>query len=185
MIAVCGNHDHAVAWSTDPRASAAKQPIALAMRGWTRQQLDATDISWLARLALHLTVNIGATNFALYHATPRDPLFDYRFVPTLDDGEVNEIVGGVDADVLVVGHTHLPFVRRQRQLTIVNPGSVGQPLDGDTQASYALWQDGEINLRRVAYDIDSAARAIERVELLAEMRAALVETLRCGFAPHE
>jgi putative phosphoesterase len=184
-IAVRGNHDHAVAWSTDPRASAAKQPIALAMRGWTRQQLDAADIAWLARLPLHLTVKIGATDFALFHATPGDPLFDYRFVPTLDDAQTSGFVAGVDADVLVLGHTHLPFVQRQKLLTIVNPGSVGQPLDGDPRASYALWQDGEIDLRRVAYDIDSAARAIERVELPTEMRAALVETLCRGVAPHE
>lgn len=183
-IAVCGNHDHAVAWSTDPRANAAKQAIALAMRGWTRRQLDAVEIAWLARLPLHLTVKLDAARFALCHATPRDPLFDYRFVPTLDDGQAREIVAGVDADILVVGHTHLPFLRRLGRLQIVNPGSVGQPLDKDPRASYALWQDGEINLRRVAYDIDSAARAIERLELPAETRATLVETLRRGSALH-
>lgn len=45
-IGVCGNHDQAVAWSTDPRASASKQAIALSMRDWTRTQLDAADIAW-------------------------------------------------------------------------------------------------------------------------------------------
>lgn len=179
-IGVCGNHDHAVAWSTDPRASAAKQPIALAMRDWTRGQVDAADVAWLARLPLHLTVKIDATSFALYHATPRDAMFDYSLVPTVGDAYLGEIVGGVDADVLVVGHTHLPFVRQSERVRVVNPGSVGQPLDGDPRASYALWQDGEINLRRVAYDVDSAAAATERVDLPAEMRGSLIETLRRG-----
>lgn len=179
-IGVCGNHDHAVAWSTDPRASASKQPIALSMRDWTRTQLDAADIAWLARLPLHLTVKIDGATFALYHATPRDPLFDYSLVPTLDEARIREIVAGVDADVLIVGHTHLPFTRQVGRLRIVNPGSVGQPLDGDPRAAYAMWQDGEFSLRRVTYDIDAATQALERIELRPETRIRLIETLRRG-----
>lgn len=179
-IGVCGNHDHAVAWSTDPRASTAKQPIALAMRDWTRGQLNGADIAWLARLPLHLTVKIEDTSFALFHATPRDSLSDYSLVPTVSDAYLSEIVAGVDADVLVVGHTHLPFARECGRLRIVNPGSVGQPLDGDPRAAYALWQDGEIRSRRVAYDIDAATDAIDRIELPPETRTVLMETLLRG-----
>lgn len=184
-IGVCGNHDHAVAWSSDPRASAAKQPLALAMRGWTRGQLDAADIAWLARLPLHRSVKFDSTSFALYHATPRDPLSDYSLVPTVSDATLSEIVAGVDAQVLIVGHTHLPFVRRSGRVRVVNPGSVGQPLDGDPRASYALWENGEINLRRVTYDVDSAAAALEPVDLPIEMRSRLVETLRRGAVSRE
>jgi putative phosphoesterase len=48
----------------------------------------------------------------------------------------------LDADVLLVGHSHVPFIRRIGGKVIVNPGSVGQPRSGDARASYAVWDDG-------------------------------------------
>ncbi|MEP0848760.1 MAG: metallophosphoesterase family protein, partial [Phycisphaerae bacterium] len=180
VIAVRGNHDHAVAHDADPRASVAKEPLAVSMRDWTRIQLDVNERNWLRRLPLRLTWEYDGVRFALLHATPREPLFDYRMTPSLSDLAVGELVSGVDADVLVVGHTHLPFARDWGRLRIVNPGSVGQPLDGDPRAAYALWQDGEIRLRRVTYDIDAAAEAIDRIELRPERRTALMEILRRG-----
>ncbi|HEY3245124.1 MAG TPA: metallophosphoesterase family protein [Phycisphaerae bacterium] len=179
-ISVRGNHDHAVAYVADPRASAAKQSLALAMRDWTRAQLDAGQRTWLARLPLHLIWEIGGVRMALYHGTPHGPLFDYEFVPNLPPRRVKELVCGVEADLLVLGHTHLPFVRPCGHLTIVNPGSVGQPLDGDPRAAYAVWQDGHITLGRVAYDVDAAADALDQTELRPEQRDALSATLRTG-----
>ena len=93
---------------------------------------------------------------------------------------VEKLVAAVDAEVLVVGHTHLPFIRQSRHLSIVNPGSVGQPLDGDPRAAYALWQDGKASLRRVLYDVEAAANAIECMELPPDSRTALIEMLRKG-----
>ena len=55
-------------------------------------------------------------------------------------------------------YTHHPFVRLFGSTLIVNPGSVGQPKGGDPRAAYALWHDGEVVLRRVAYDLDAVAR---------------------------
>lgn len=179
-IAVRGNHDHAVAYDVDPRASAAKEALALAMRDWTRVQLDFNERLWLRRLPMQLAWECDGVRITLVHATPRDPLFDYRLVPALPETHVNEIIAGVDADVLIVGHTHLPFDRQCGNLRIVNPGSVGQPLDGNPRASYAVWEDGEISLRRVAYDIDAAAAALDGIELRPERRTALIETLRRG-----
>jgi diadenosine tetraphosphatase ApaH/serine/threonine PP2A family protein phosphatase len=47
------------------------------------------------------------------------------------------------------------MIHRIGRTTIVNPGSVGQPKNGDPRACYALWRDGEIELRRVTYDVQS------------------------------
>ena len=58
------------------------------------------------------------------------------------------------------GHTHLPVVKRWAERTYVNPGSVGQPRDGDPRAAYALVEGERVELRRVAYDIDATAAAI-------------------------
>ena len=53
VVTVRGNHDNAVAFAVDPKASPAKQPLALAMRDWTRRQLEPTDFAWLLSLERH------------------------------------------------------------------------------------------------------------------------------------
>jgi putative phosphoesterase len=179
-LAVRGNHDQAVAFGTDPQASPTKQPLALAMRDWTQQQLDPHDLAWLRRRPLRLAWEVAGTRFTVLHATPRDELYDYRLNPQASDEFVRRAVEGVEAGVLVVGHTHYPLLRRVGKLRIVNPGSVGQPLDGDPRAAYAVWHDGEVELRRAAYDPAEAVAALARVPLPPAMRAALARTLQTG-----
>jgi putative phosphoesterase len=164
-IAVRGNHDHAVAFHADPRASPAKQALALAMRDWTRRQLGDDDLLWLTRLPVSLHWELDGTRFVITHATPLEPLYDYRLTPELRDAMLDKIIGHLEADVLIVGHTHLPMMRRHGRLSIVNPGSVGQPLDGDPRASYAIWEDGRVTLRRVEYDLASPLDALSRLPL--------------------
>jgi putative phosphoesterase len=151
-IAVRGNHDHAVAFHADPKASPAKQALALAMRDWTRAQLEPADLAWLARLPISLLWEVGGVRFAVMHATPMDLLYDYRLTPRPCDEILDEVANNVQADVLIAGHTHIPLLRRHGNLQIVNPGSLGQPLDGDARAPYMLWEDGAIHCRRVDYD---------------------------------
>jgi len=178
VMAARGNHDHPIAFGADPKASPAKQPLALAMRDWTRCQLEAADVAWLARLPLRLTWEIAGTRFAAVHATPRDPLYDYHLGPDAPESFVREITAGIDADVLVVGHTHWPLVRTHGDLQIVNPGSVGQPLDGDPRAAYAVWQDGRITLRRAEYDQTPVLAALSRLPIEPPLREALGNMLR-------
>jgi putative phosphoesterase len=178
VIAVRGNHDHAVASGADPKASPAKQPLALAMRDWTRSQLEPTDIAWLTRLPLRLTWELGGTRFAVVHATPRDPLYDYHLRPDASAEFINEVAAGTDADVLVVGHTHWPLLRTYGKLQIVNPGSVGQPLDGDPRAAYAVWEDGQITPRRAEFDQSRALAALDRLPIDPPLRDALGNMLR-------
>jgi putative phosphoesterase len=177
---VQGNHDAAVALGTDPRASPKKQPLALATRDWTREQLSEDGMDWLSRLQQVARWTAGDTRFLICHATPQDKLYDYRLTPQADDDLVRELTAGVDADVLVLGHTHLPFVRQMGTLMLVNPGSVGQPLDGDPRASYALWEDRRLELRRVTYDQAPALAALARLPLAGDYAAALNGILRRG-----
>jgi putative phosphoesterase len=67
-------------------------------------------------------------------------------------------IAGVEADIILLGHTHLPMIRRIGNQTVVNPGSVGQPRDGDPRASYAVIEDGRVELRRAARDVECTAR---------------------------
>jgi len=178
VVAVRGNHDHAVASGADPKASPAKQRLALAMRDWTRSQLEPADIAWLVRLPLRLMWEISGTRFAVAHATPRDPLYDYRLRPDAAESFVRETAAGIDAEVLVVGHTHWPLLRTCGGLQIVNPGSVGQPLDGDPRAAYAMWEDGQVTLRRIEYDQSAALAGLAGLSIESPLRAGLGNMLR-------
>jgi diadenosine tetraphosphatase ApaH/serine/threonine PP2A family protein phosphatase len=74
----------------------------------------------------------------------------------------DRLLGGASARRIVFGHTHLQFRRiREDGIELLNPGSVGMPLDGDHRAAYALRSaDGTVDLRRVSYDHEASARAI-------------------------
>jgi putative phosphoesterase len=94
------------------------------------------------------------------------PVSDVRsFLPQPDEDEP-ELLAGVAEPRLVFGHTHLPFRRISTTggIELVNPGSVGIPLDGDQRAAYALIHpDRRVEHRRVPYDhAASAARLRER-----------------------
>jgi diadenosine tetraphosphatase ApaH/serine/threonine PP2A family protein phosphatase len=91
------------------------------------------------------------------------PVSDVRsFLPEPGDDEA-ELLEGVSEKRLVFGHTHLPFRREAAGgIELVNPGSVGMPLDGDHRAAYAvLHDDGTVEHRRVAYDHEASAAAVE------------------------
>jgi predicted phosphodiesterase len=85
-------------------------------------------------------------------------------------------VGDVDADVIVLGHTHLPIQRMIFGKLLVNPGSVGQPRDRNPKASYAilkLGRDIEVNFRRVEYDVENTAEVMKAKGLPNELAARL------------
>ena len=113
------------------------------------------------------------------HASPRDPVFEY----ILDGYTALANLALLDGGVCFHGHTHIPGVfstvegRVQHEYALakvglegpalVNPGSVGQPRDGDPEASYGIWDvtDGTFSFRRVAYDVHGAQRAIREAGL--------------------
>ena len=112
------------------------------------------------------------------HASPESDMRSFLPEPANDEGE---LLGRVDADRLVFGHTHLPF-RREAEggIELLNPGSVGMPFDGDHRASYAVVHgDGRVDHRRVAYDHEASARAIrDRLGGAGELAARRVEQAR-------
>ncbi len=90
------------------------------------------------------------------------PLSDMRsFAPEPAD-EDDELLAGVSERRVVFGHTHLAFARRRPDgIELVNPGSVGMPLDGDPTAAYAIVRDGgALEHRRIRYDHERSARAV-------------------------
>ncbi len=76
----------------------------------------------------------------------------------------------------------MPFVRRVGSLTVVNPGSLGQPKDGDPRGCYALLDDGDVHLRRVEYDVDAAVARLMRLDIDARDKRELARLLISGGA---
>ena len=75
-------------------------------------------------------------------------------------------MNSADIDILILGHTHIPFVGKSdnsRELLMINPGSVGQPRDGDSRASYAVIdvENFEAEIRRIEYNISSVYEKIK------------------------
>ncbi len=101
----------------------------------------------------------GHVERALFcHASPRSDMKSFR--PEADESDA-ELLASEDPDVIVFGHTHVQFRRPAGRHTLVNPGSVGLPFDGDRRAAYALWRGGtDFELRRIAYDSDAYAAAV-------------------------
>jgi len=177
--AVRGNHDHAMATGADCRSSAATYALSVATREHFRGRLSKEAHAFLRNLPDELMLDTAGSRIHLVHATPRDHLYEYL------NGEAEEAVWRpavgdlVDQnDWLFVGHTHRPFIRKIGRLTIVNPGSLGMPVDGDPRACYALWQDGEVLLKRKNYDIDRAVGRLNSCGLPTEYADKMAAILR-------
>jgi putative phosphoesterase len=104
-------------------------------------------------------VQIDRLRILLVHGTPRDPLDEYLFQ---DPASWEQRLQGTDCDLVCCGHTHVPFVLQAGAMHVLNPGSVGQPRDGDPRAAYAMIEDGRISLRRAEYDISAAVDQLRR-----------------------
>ncbi len=87
------------------------------------------------------------------------PISDVESFPPQPSEDDERLLGGVRDRTVVFGHSHQQFRRPGPNGTdLVNPGSVGMPLDGDPRAAWATW-DGDFAFRRVEYDTQKAADA--------------------------
>lgn len=175
-----GNHDRAVARDEDARSSTPYKALAAATQELSRRVLTPEMKQFLAGLQPLQRFKLNEVVCAACHAVPSDPLYAYlpenASVP-LWESELNGIGW---PDFLFIGHTHKPAKIRYRRTLVVNPGSVGQPKDGDPRAAYAVWEDGEVSLRRAAYDVEETIRAYHGTRLNSQTVDTLAEVLRTG-----
>jgi diadenosine tetraphosphatase ApaH/serine/threonine PP2A family protein phosphatase len=109
------------------------------------------------------------------------PLSDMRGFSSEPDEADAELLAGATEWRVVFGHTHVQFSRSTADgIELVNPGSVGIPLDGDRRAAYALVaDDGAVEMRRVSYDFQASADAVrERLGSAGEIPARRIEQAR-------
>jgi len=151
-VTVRGNHDRAVAFDGGRGFNA----MAKAGVAYAREQLDDANMEWLRSLPTEQFVADGRVQ--VVHGHPDDP--DRYTYPR----EFSASMLGEGVDVLLLGHTHVQAVRRFDDGIVCNPGSVGQPRDGDPKAAFAVLElDGEeptVDTHRVTYDVDRVIEAV-------------------------
>jgi putative phosphoesterase len=179
-VVVRGNHDHAVAFEEDPRCSERFREMARQTQLLCDRLLSLKQKKYLGRLPLHSIVERDGRTVYLCHAVPSDPLFTY--CPEDSDKWAGECAR-VHTDVLLVGHTHIPFMRRVGNCLVVNPGSAGQPKNGNPDMSYAVWDDGRIELRSQPYPVEKTVSEIRSLPLSGPAQRGLIDILRTGYAP--
>ncbi len=173
-VIVKGNHDHATVTGDISMFNVA---AGIAVE-WTRRRLDEEEIEYLGSLPETETFDVEGVEVFVVHGSPRDPIWEYVF-PETPRGVLREMVEVAgNPDVLLMGHTHVPMREEVDGTLVANPGSVGQPRDGDPRAAYALLdvEDGEVKgweVRRVAYNVDRTAREIVEAGLPEELGARL------------
>ncbi|HUL62416.1 MAG TPA: metallophosphoesterase family protein, partial [Methanocella sp.] len=106
-----------------------------------------------------LPEHIDLSGLTVYHGGPNRLK---EFVYENDHERFCRIFDPFDVSVVVFGHTHVPMTEICGDKTILNPGSVGQPRDGDPRASYGIWDcDARtFEVRRVPYDVKKVQQAI-------------------------
>jgi putative phosphoesterase len=174
---VRGNHDHGVAQNVAVAGRNGYKQLTGLTRACTRRLLSEDDVRYLGRLPVTRMLTLDRTRFLLAHASPRDPLDEYA---PADPDFWQRRLQNVDADVVCVGHTHLPYVLEIGDKLVINPGSVGQPRDGDPRASYAIIEDHKVELRRVEYPIDDTVRSIQQSDLPEATKEQLASVFRKG-----
>jgi diadenosine tetraphosphatase ApaH/serine/threonine PP2A family protein phosphatase len=175
-VCLAGNHDLVV--TGDIPLGDFSSSAAAAAR-WTQETITKKSLAFLRGLV----PADPEREVALYHASPRDPVWEYVLTPW----QADECLDLTESRVCAVGHSHVAlwFQRDrdgkvdgaqaaadlERDLSegewLVNPGGVGQPRDGDPRAAWLLLDTGSwtATWKRVEYPIDEAARAIEEAGL--------------------
>jgi len=187
-ISVAGNHDWGAIGKAEPTEF---NPDAAAALRWTAEQLAPEDIDYLGGLPQM----IERGDFTLVHGSPREPIWEY--LVTISNAGEN--YAHFQSPFCLAGHAHKPMVFKQdgegaitfHPLSpgvglllsggrlIINPGSVGQPRDGDPRASYAIYDTdaGMLRLYRVPYDINIVQNRMIRNNLPVRLVARLSQGL--------
>ena len=174
---VRGNHDHGVAQGVVVTGDSGYRYLTQVSRELVWKGLGTEERRFLLELPLTCRFTIEGRRFLLVHGTPRDPLDEYL----MNDAAIwNRRLEGVDADIVCVGHSHMQFNLRAGNAVVVNPGSVGNPRDGDPRAAYAIIDGTKIELKRVPYPIEETIARLEASELPDQAKAMFRECYRNG-----
>lgn len=184
---IMGNYDQGVGHDSDDCGCAYKTEIEEA-RGkrsiaWTNTHTTPEIKAYLRGLVSQIPLELGGLKVLLVHGSPRK-VNEYLYENRPEDS-FERILDNAGVDVLVCGHTHLPYHKMLPSgRHIINAGSVGKPKDRDPRACYVVLRAEnrhmEVEFMRVEYDVEAAASAIEASEMPHEF----AQMLRDGADKH-
>jgi putative phosphoesterase len=171
---IYGNYDYAIARDLEDCGCAYvdQHDRELGQRSvdWTLAHTDEAAKAFMRELPFDLRFDVGATAVHLVHGSPRkvnEYLFEDKPASLYERLAATE-----DADVLVFGHTHKPWVHEYGGVLFVNCGSVGKPKDGDARGAFAVLDARtgglEVSIERVEYDADGVAAQVREAGLPGE-----------------
>ena len=186
VLVVRGNHDDAAASRT---VDGSMNRLARTTAGWTWSELTEADRAWLAAMP----VEQAGDGWMAVHGAPVDPRRFVAYVYDLTYEDNLACLARQGRTLCFHGHSHVqvayagasggrrkhlppePLELAAGHALLVNPGSVGQPRDGDARAAFAIWdrKRGRIGFERVAYDIGRTARDLRAAGLPEELSARL------------
>lgn len=177
QMVLAGNHEYSISTGDLSRFHT---PHGIKTIQWTREQLTEENLQYISRLQHSFSTKLERFRISAYHGSPRDQLNEYVY-PIASKSTFKTLLELAKADVLLLGHSHIPMEVVLGTKLVLNPGSVGQPRDGDVRASYAILEvrNGRLShtIHRVRYDVDSAARKI----LENHLPRILADRLHFGF----
>ncbi len=147
ILSISGNHDRAFV-SGD---TSGFNPYAKAALEWTRKVVLPDNSCYIKGLRNIEAITIDGKRIVLVHGSPYD-IDEYVYPENVSP----DLLSAANADILVLGHTHIQFKKEYPEGIIINPGSVGQPRDANPDAAFALLdtESGKIELKRMSYDIE-------------------------------
>jgi putative phosphoesterase len=163
---ILGNYDEGVGFELDDCGCHYVKPFDIEMSNisfrWTRAHTTFQNKTWLRELPRELRLELEGRRVLLCHGSPRSTT-EY-LLETRSDGYLRQFTSGgkddAQADVIVFGHTHVPYHRVVDGVHFVNTGSVGRPKDGDPRAGYCVLTLDANGVRvgqiRLAYDVEAA-----------------------------
>lgn len=167
-----GNYDQGVGNSSDDCGCAytSKEAEALGKLSiaWSNKNTTDENKLFLRQLKDQIPLELGALRVRLVHGSPRK-INEYLYEDR-PDATMERLLDLAEADVLVCGHTHIPYHRvLPSGRHVVNAGSVGKPKDGNPQACYVVLDannsDLTVTFKRASYNIERAVKAIEATDM--------------------
>lgn len=178
---VMGNYDDGTGFDRDECGCAYTDPIEKALGdrsfAWTKAHTSEPNKAWLRTLPREIRFTSDEKRFLLVHGSPRR-INEYLY-PDKPDATFARIAAGAEADIIFCGHTHRPYDKLVDGTRFINDGSAGKPKDEDPRGCWALVETSQeaivVEFRRVAYDVEGVARAIEASDLPSEFAGQIRE----------
>ncbi|HYH02566.1 MAG TPA: YfcE family phosphodiesterase [Bacillota bacterium] len=172
VLSVQGNYDEAIGnrkliCGCDYQDEKQLEMASLSV-GFTNDVIRPANREYLKQLPQELTLKMGNLSLRLVHGSPRRNN-EYLFE---NSAAVEAVTESLIEDILICGHTHIPYYKVILGKHVINSGSVGKPKHGNPNATYIIVEVAgskvDVQIQEVVYDVEQTAKAIENNKILSD-----------------